>query len=217
MPVESEHQIPTLERSRTALVFVEFQREWVSPNGALRTLLVSDEGQFQRAIDNGARVLTSARKYGWTVTHAPLDLRADPEYKLFGPSDRALGLRKAIQVAGTWTGPGAEFPEPFAPMDGEYVVRGRSGASVLTNSTLDAFLRNNDLCNVVLLGFATHICIESSLRQAHDLGYRAYVVNDATGAFEDHQNAYFNEHVLPHFGAGLSTAQLLDFLESSYK
>lgn len=206
---------PEIDKARTALIFIEFQNEWVAPMGTLRKLLVEDEAQFQTAIDNGARVLEAARQAGWTVAHTPLDLRKDSSYRIFGPPDEALGLRRAIQKAGTWTGDGAAFPAPFAPQVDEFVAAGRSGASVLTNSTLDAFLRNNDVNTVVFLGFATHVCVESSLRQAHDLGYNAYVVTDAVGAFEDHQNTYFQEHVLHHFGAGITSDALIAVIEEA--
>lgn len=217
MPASAESSAtpPAIDKARTALVFIEFQNEWVAPDGTLRELLVRDEAQFQAAIDNGARVLEAARAAGWTIAHAPLDLRNDRSYQIFGPAEEALGLRRAIQNAGTWTGEGAGFPATFAPRANEFVTAGRSGASVLTNSTLDAFLRNNDVNTLVFLGFATHVCVESSLRQAHDLGYNAYVVTDAVGAFEDHQNAYFQEHVLHHFGAGMTSDALIGVIEAA--
>ncbi len=213
-PVDAEDAV-MIDKARTALVFIEFQNEWVASEGTLRQLLVKDEEQFQTAIDNAARILEAAREAGWTIAHAGLDLRRDATYQIFGDASRALGLRRAIQNAGTWTGDGARFPEPFTPRPGEFVVAGRSGASVLTNSTLDAFLRNNDINTVVFMGFATHVCVESSLRQAHDLGYNAYVVTDAVGAFEDHQNTYFRDQVLHHFGASISTGGLIDLVEEA--
>jgi nicotinamidase-related amidase len=204
-----------IDRERTALVFVEFQHPWVSPHGRLRTLLVKDQPQFQQAIDNSGRILTAARRKGWQIAHAPLDFRSDPKYQLFGSVADSMGLRQAIQEAQTWIGTDAEFVPPFEPRDNEFVAKGRSGASVLTNSTLDAFLRNNDINCVVFLGFATHVCIESSLRQAHDLGYKAFVVADAVGAFEDQQNAYFQKHVLHHFGASLAADHLIGVIEAN--
>lgn len=202
-----------IEKTRTAFVFIEFQNEWLALDGVLRELLVKDAAQFQTAIENGAKILKTAREEGWEIAHAGLDLRNDPAYQIFGPADRALGLRRAIQKAGTWTGDGAAFPPPFTPRADEFVVSGRSGASVLTNSTLDAFLRNNDINTIVFLGFATHVCVESSLRHAHDLGYNVYVVTDGVGAFEDHQNTYFQEHVLHHFGAGITTEDVIEIME----
>ena len=212
---EAPAKLYPIDKSRTAFVFIEFQNEWLARDGVLRALLVKDAPQFQTAIENGARILEAAREEGWRIAHAGLDLRNDPTYQIFGPADQALGLRQAIQNAGTWTGSGAEFPAPFTPQGGEFVVSGRSGASVLTNSTLDAFLRNNDINTIVFLGFATHVCVESSLRHAHDLGYNVYVVTDAVGAFEDHQNAYFQEHVLHHFGAGITTEDVIEMIEQA--
>jgi len=192
--------LDAIDRSRTALILIEFQREWVAPDGALRKNLVQDEEHFANAIGAAARVLEAARAHNWRVVHAGLDLRSDPDYALFAGGKTVTGLRRAIPAAGTWTGTGAERPDPFTPQLDEYVISGRSGASVLKNSTLDPYLRNNDINTLLLMGFATHVCVESTLREAHDLGYNAIVVEDACAAFERSQHAHVRRHVIHHFG-----------------
>ena len=199
-----------LVKYRTAIVFIEFQNEWIGEQAHLRDLLVKDLDHFNAAVKNAEKIVDSARENNWLIAHAGLDLRDDPDYLLFGQGgDDMAGMRKAIPSAGTWTGNGAEFVAPFQPQQGEFIVKGRSGASVFKNSTLDAFLRNNDINTVILLGFATHVCVESSLREAHDIGYNVHVVTDASGSFERAQADYFGEHVLHHFGHGLTTAELI--------
>ncbi|MCW8128036.1 cysteine hydrolase [Microbulbifer halophilus] len=196
-------------RDRSAIVFIEFQREWVSEAGRLRRLLVKDDGHFQQAVDRAASLLASARAEGFRVAHAPLDLRRDPNYRLFGGGRDVIGLRRAIPNAGTWTDEGAEFVEPFVPRQDEFVAAGRSGASVLKNSTLDPYLRNNDVRTLFLAGFATHVCVESTLREAHDLGYNAYLVSDACAAFEESQHEHVLDHVVHHFGGAVATDDLI--------
>ncbi len=120
-----------------------------------------------------------------------------------------LGLRKAIPAAGTWKERGAAFVAPFVPREGEFVLKGRSGASVLKNATLDPFLRNNDINTLFLMGFATHVCVESTLREAHDLGYNAYVVEDACAAFEAAQHEHVRRHVIHHFGEETDASTLI--------
>ena len=99
-------------------------------------------------------------------------------------------------------------------MQGEFIVHGRSGASVLKNSTLDAFLRNNRIDTLFLTSFATHVCVESTLRDAHDSGINVFVVKDACAAFNRAQDEHFHQHILHHFGAGIDVATLLKMLEA---
>lgn len=47
------------------------------------------------------------------------------------------------------------------------------------------------------------MCVESTLREAHDKGYTTYVVTDATGAFTQQQQNYFEDEILHHFGKGI--------------
>lgn len=206
----SNAQAASLDKNRTAIIFIEFQDEWIGPDAKLRNLLVKDLQDFNAAVANAETIIKTARDNNWLIAHAGLDLRHDPGYLIFGGGgDDKAGLRKAIPNAETWTGDGAKFVEPFVPQSGEYIVKGRSGASVFKNSTLDAFLRNNDVNTVILLGFATHVCVESSMREAHDIGYNVHVVTDASGAFEKAQADYFEQHILHHFGHGISTNELI--------
>lgn len=161
------------------------------------------------AVRHAEQILAAARSHGWTIVHAGLDFRNDRHYRLFGGGDGVLGLRAAIPHAGTWTGAGAEFAAPFVPQENEFVVAGRSGVSVLKNFTLDPFLRNNRIDTLILAGFATHVCVESTLREAHDMGMNTWVASDACAAFTTAQHEYFMENILHHFGAGITTEALL--------
>ena len=200
------------EKAHTALIFIEFQKEWLAEDGILFSRLVQDKTRLRQAAARAATVLEAARRHGWTVAHAGLDMRSDPAYRLFAGGRGMLGLRGAIPAAGTWTGAGADFMPPFVPLEREFVTAGRSGASVLGNSNLDAFLRNNRIDTLIIMGFATHVCVESTLRAAHDAGYNVLVVTDASAAFTSEQDEYFARHVLHHFGAGVSAAALADYL-----
>lgn len=200
-------------KENTALIFIEFQKEWLSPEGILQQRLVRDGERVRQAAARAGEVLDAARRNGWTVAHAGLDLRGDPTARLFAGGRGVLGLRAAIPAAGSWTGEGADFAEPFVPRSGEFVVAGRSGASVFDHGNLQPFLRNNRVDTVLLMGFATHVCVESSLRSAHDAGYNAYVVLDACAAFNREQDAYFAQNILHHFGAGVMAAQVTALLD----
>ncbi|GLH71664.1 hypothetical protein GETHLI_01660 [Geothrix limicola] len=208
------HPLTTFDKKRTALVFIEFQAEWIGGRGVLYERLVEDKAAFRAAVDRAAEVLNVARQGGWPIVHAGLDFRGDPTYRLFAGGKDVLGLRAAIPRAGTWTGAGAEHVAPFEPLPGEFSTLGRSGASVLKHSNLDAFLRNNRIDTLLLLGFATHVCVESTLREAHDFGLNAWVVEDGCAAFTRAQHEHVLREVVHHFGGRISSTDLIGQLHS---
>lgn len=199
-----------IDRSRSALIFIEFQNEWLDPAAPLNRLM-EDRPQFDDAVRNASRIIEAARQGGFPIVHAGLSLVNDPTYQLFGGRKDKAGLRGAIQRAGTWRDPErVAFPEPFTPRQGEFIVAGRSGASVITNSNLDAYLRNNGIDRLYLMGFALHVCVESTLRQAHDLGYEATIISDAAPAFTSVQRDHVLSDVVHHFGHHITTEQFLE-------
>ncbi|MBO1012324.1 cysteine hydrolase family protein [Achromobacter sp. SD115] len=201
--------------ARSAFVFIEFQDEWLDPAGPLNRLM-QDRPLFDNAVSNGARILDRARAVNANIVHAGLTLTNDPDYLIFGRGRGKSGLKGAIPAAGTWRDEArVRFPEPFTPRKGEFIVAGRSGASVITNSNLDPYLRNNDINHLYLLGFALHVCVESTLRQAHDLGYEVTVVSDAAPAFTTQQQSHVLEQVVHHFGHSVTTQELLRQLQAA--
>ena len=184
-----------LERRGTALVLIEFQREWLSDTGKLNGL-VEDRTQLAEALEGASRALNAARRAGLAVLHAGLRFEAGhPELGKGGS-----GLRGAIPRVGTFIGAAADFVPPFVPKPGELVVSGRTGASAFAGSNLDALLRNLRIETVLLAGFALHVCVESTMRQAHDLSYRAVLIEDACATFTGAQRDHVLYDVVHHFG-----------------
>ena len=208
--------LPPLPLGRAALIFIEFQREWLDMDAPLRRKLVVDGKAFNKAIAKASDLIGAARSARLPIVHAGLDLTSDPHYTLFGTtrSIANTGLRAAIPSAKTWTADRANFSPPFEPLAREFVVKGRSGASVLKNSNLDAYLRNNDIRTIYLCGFATHVCVESTLREAHDLGLDAWLVADCCAAFTAAQHDHVLEHVVHHFGRCIKSETLIAAMEA---
>ena len=65
------------------------------------------------------------------------------------------------------------------PRAGEPVIVKRHPSSFWETS-LDAQLRESGVKNLVLAGFMTHVCVNSTARGAFNLGYNATVIGDAT-------------------------------------
>lgn len=180
-----------------ALVLIEFQREWLDSDIGKLNGLMQDRQQLDTAVSGARDALTIARADpDIQVIHCPLTVSAG--YPELGPA--AHGLRAAIQNAGTWLGRAGEFADGFDPGDGELVVAGRAGASGFASSNLDALLRRHGVQQVYLAGFALHVCVESTLRDGHDLGYDTFILEDAAAAFTTRQKEHVLSEVVHHFG-----------------
>lgn len=195
---------------RCALVLIEYQGEWLNDNGKINKLM-QDRQLFADSLEQSRLALDAARRAGMRIVH--VGLRFSPGYPELG--NARAGLREVIPRAGTFQQgtPGSAFVEPFVPRDSEWVVEGRTGASGFAGSNLESLLRNNGVETIYLMGYAAHVCVESTLRDAHDRGYDVVVLTDATAAFSREQQRHFEEAVVHHFGRGLLTAAFAHSLE----
>lgn len=180
----------------TAVLFIEFQHEWLAENDSLRNKLVAAEVDIDAAINNAKKLLHTARLSNALICH--ITMQPDPNYRVFGQA--LYGLRAVIPKANTWQNGMQSIHQDFTPLDNEIIIQERTGASAFSGSMLDSVLRNNKIDTLYLAGFATHVCVESTLREAHDKGYTCYVVSDATAAFNREQQAYFEKNIVHHFG-----------------
>lgn len=206
MTLIMSHQAEGQTQGKSAILLIETQNEWMHPDGKLRKLLIQDEEMMQKSIKNIEKLVDFARKNDILLIHCGLRFEKGYPELANGKS----GLRKAIPKAGTFpiNEFGSQFYETVQPIDGEFVVTGRVGASGFTGSNLDVYLRNNKVENLYLAGYATHVCVESTLRDAHEKGYNTFLISDATSAFNKTQQEYVLNEIVHHFGEHLSTEEL---------
>lgn len=201
-------KINAQEKGKSALILIETQNEWMHTDGKLYKALVKDKEMMQTSIENIEKALDYARKNNIEIIH--VGLRFEKGYPEL--ANGKSGLRKAIPNAGTFpiNGFGSQFYETVKPIEGEFVVTGRVGASGFTGSNLDVYLRNNKIENLYLVGYATHVCVESTFRDGHEKGYNTYVISDATSAFNKVQQEYFLSEIVHHFGEHLTTSEFVN-------
>jgi nicotinamidase-related amidase len=72
---------------------------------------------------------------------------------------------------------GAEFHDHVKPLSGEKVFV-KNYPNSFRDTGLDEFLKKNDISRLVIAGMMTHMCIDTSVRAAFDLGYECIVAGD---------------------------------------
>jgi nicotinamidase-related amidase len=90
------------------------------------------------------------------------------------------GLVPAIGPKGS---PGHKIIKPLSPMQDEIVLN-KISQGAFTSTGVDLILRNLSIDTLIITGVHTNNCVETTARQAVDLGYLAVLVKDATAAFD---------------------------------
>ncbi len=195
------------QTKRAALILMEYQNDWLAPTGSINGQF-QDREQFETSLKNSKLVLAEARRRNMDIIYVTMTL--EPSYKVLGQAK--YGLRALMPQYKSFLGKQAEIYPPFQPKEGEYVVLQRTGSSAFGGSSLDSYLRNNKIEEIYLMGYALHLCVESTLRQAHDLGYTTNVIYDASSAFTREQQTYFLKNIVNFYGHAMQTN---DFLKNA--
>jgi len=134
-------------------------------------------------------LVQAARAAGVTIMHAPITFA--PGYGEL--SRHPYGILKGVVdgnafVKGTW---GAAIVDDLAPQDGDIVIEGKRGLDTFASTNLDFILRSKGIETVIIGGFLTNCCVESTMRTAYENGYRVITLTDCTAATsaEEHDNA----------------------------
>jgi nicotinamidase-related amidase len=71
-----------------------------------------------------------------------------------------------------------EFHPDVAPIEGEKVFI-KNEVSAFNGTALAAYLQENKIKRLVIVGMQTHMCVEGAVRAAYDLGFSCILVEDA--------------------------------------
>ena len=138
---------------QTALLLIDIQNDYF-PGGAME--LVGSHEAGQRA----AMLLTAFRSKGLPAIHVQ-HISTRPGATFFLPDTR-----------------GVEIHECVAPQTGETVIRKHFPNSFRETALLDQ-LRGRRIDTLVIGGMMTHMCVDTTVRAAFDLGFASQLAHDA--------------------------------------
>lgn len=163
----------------TALIFIEFQNEFTTEGGALHDA-VKECMQATGTLTHAKKMLEKGRSLGCTIIHCPISfLQGHLEI-----SNTPYGILAPIKngqlfTANEWA---SAICEDMKPVQGDLICMGKSGLCGFASTNLDFLLRQNHIKNVVLCGFLTNCCVESTMRSAYEKGFRVYTLKDCCAA-----------------------------------
>ncbi len=199
-----------MKAKETAVVLIEFQNEFCKEGGKLYEG-VKGEIARQGTLGNAVKLAEGARKKGALVLHAPFVFNQQ-----YFEQHRMGGIVKAVADGnafrkGTW---GAEIIEELKPKAGDKMVEGKATLCGFNNTNLEPILKAAKIKNVVVAGFLTNFCVESTARTAYDKGFGVTIIKNATAANSPEDQNYTEEKIFPLLGQVLSVEQFLDQLEA---
>jgi nicotinamidase-related amidase len=184
--VIAEPEPIALDWSKTALLIIDMQRDFMEPGGFGETL-GNDVSRLARAVQPIANLLAAARQSGMLVIHTREghlpDLSDAPPAKVErgvpslrigdpGPMGRILIRGEA----------GHDIIPELYPAAGEVVID-KPGKGAFYATELGDVLKKQGIANLLVCGVTTEVCVNTTVREANDRGYRCVVVADGCASY----------------------------------
>jgi len=174
--------------SKMALLLIEYQNEFTTDGGKLHAA-VKPVMAANDMLNKSVRVADNVRSAGGKVFHVPIsfaDGAADNPNK--GLGILAGCAKDSLFTSGSWN---AEICDALKPANGDVVVVGKKGLDAFPNTDLEAQLFAHGIETIVLGGFLTNCCVESTMRTGYEKGFHVITLVDcmATISLENHRAA----------------------------
>ncbi|MBF9033133.1 isochorismatase family protein [Rhodobacterales bacterium HKCCE2091] len=172
--------------SRSALIVIDMQRDFLEPGGFGETL-GNDVSLLQAAVGPCRKAIAAARAAGMLVIHTREGHRPDlsdaPPAKIARgePSKRIgdPGPMGRILIRGE---PGHDIVEALYPAEGEPVID-KPGKGAFHQTDLMQMLGNARVDTLFVAGVTTEVCVHTTIREGNDRGFRCVALGDACASY----------------------------------
>jgi nicotinamidase-related amidase len=184
--IAAEPEPIAVDLDRTALIIIDMQRDFLEPGGFGETL-GNDVSRLAAAVAPCRAVLDAARRRGLLVIHTREGHRPDlsdaPPAKIErGHPDRRIGApgpMGRILIRGE---PGHDIIPALYPVAGEPVID-KPGKGAFYATDLGKLLADKGIDNLLVCGVTTEVCVNTTVREANDRGYRCIVLADCCASY----------------------------------
>ncbi len=184
--IEAEPSPVSVELDHAALLIIDMQRDFLEPGG-FGEALGNDVSRLKAAVGPLRAVLDAARASGLLVIHTREGHRPDlsdaPPHKVDrgdpGMRIGAPGPMGRILIRGE---PGHDIIAELYPVAGEPVVD-KPGKGAFYQTDLELMLNNRSIDTLLVCGVTTEVCVNTTVREANDRGFRCIVLSDCCASY----------------------------------
>ncbi len=200
--LKAEPEAIQLAAEQTALIVIDMQNAYTSKGGYL-DLAGFDVSTTQPVVENIKKAVAAAHaagiqviyfKNGWDEQYVEAGGVNSPN---FHKSNALKTMRKQPELQGKLLAKGGwdfELIDELQPLAQDIVIE-KPRYSGFFNTALDSMLRSKGIRNLVFVGIATNVCVESTLRDGFFLEYFGIALSDAcyqAGPAEAQQASLYN-------------------------
>jgi len=171
----------------TAIVVIDMQNAYASEGGYVDLAgfdisgAAGTIGQIGKVLETAraAGVLVVYLQNGWDAGYVEAGGPGSPNWH---KSNALKTMRERPELQGKLLAKGGwdyALVDALAPQEGD-IVLAKTRYSAFFNSQLDSTLRARGIRNIVFVGIATNVCVESTLRDGFHLEYFGVMLEDAT-------------------------------------
>ena len=166
--------------AKTALLVIDVQNRVVDPSQDKLSAEFLDDAK-QIVIPNIKRLMERAREAGIEVVFTVI------ENLTLDGRDRSLDYKHSgfFVAKGSWE---AKVVEALAPGADEMVIP-KTSSSLFNSTNFDYLMRNIGIETIIATGFLTDQCVDHTIRDGADRGYRMIAVSDACGTHTRERHA----------------------------
>lgn len=155
-----------------ALIMIDVQKAFDDKKWGERNNLDAEE--------NMKKVLDTCREQQWEIIHIQ-HVSDDPKSVFY------------------YNGEGFPIKQMVTPLQEEKVIIKRVNSAFI-GTDLDKYLQTCHIDTVAIVGLTTPHCVSTTTRMSGNLGYKTYLISDATAAFgmRDHHGRLIEAGVIHH-------------------
>ena len=200
-----------------ALVVVDMQNGFVSPEGSYGKLGMNIS-HYRSIIPKIRELIDYCRKVGIPIFYTEavreasgIDLLTHVHILL--PKSREETHKVPICIRGTWDG---NTIDELKPTDEDHlIIKRRDGA--FQDTEFRMWLQSLGVNTLVFCGVDTSICVETSLREAFNLGYDILLISDATASGNQQHYKTTLERVSNYYGIALNFERFKKMIDNIVK
>lgn len=196
---------------RAAVIVIDPQQDFCSKEGAMARRLASDLDDIRRAVPHLNSLVHAAREASLPVVWVRQilsDRRMLPNQKaLFGSGDDIWIIRE--------DGDGINwYDELTKPLPNEPVVT-KWMYDAFEDTDLHLLLQSNGIDTLIMTGFTTNVCVETTARHGFMKGYYIILASDCAGAPTQAEHASALHNIATYFGKVCTGGELAKLWSSS--